>query len=582
MSSNNLILQKVIDDTEGIFKSIAENYPKLLSELSAGIEAASKKIQNLETHDGSESLNEFLLACKNDSRRNLTRLDSFKKENENILKTLTGSINEYRKSQTYIDEIKDISESLQIVSLNALCNAVKAGKGGEGFSVITENLKEVTEDTISKTESLEHKNEMVKLALSNFYSSEDEISNRRRKILSMLEDKVISGMEAFQSQSGATGRLLNELTSESDAVRKNILQIMEELQQQDLIRQTIDQIILSINELPPEYISCEQAPEIIDENLDESLFCLRIIELSESMIDEVITTLEKTIRIFTDNFRSARDKLEFIQEKKEKAVEDFFSNIESFRNLALVSEGINRETGEFSERRTELISLIEKLIEHVQSIAAEFDSFDKISGWLQNVAVLSRIELSRSSSLAGMKESVMDMTELVERIQEQIMHGEEETGNFIKQTTVIFNEYKSFSNEESVFLKEFTDIFIRDINEISGINNRFTEELKTLNFFTDEFYDLFDLSENELKQLKEIKIELEDVRSDLNCINEKVAPAVKEKIGSSSISDWEIKDDNMNKIIEKFTIYSHKKTAADVSGFDVEDSALDAGEITLF
>jgi hypothetical protein len=38
----------------------------------------------------------------------------------------------------------------------------------------------------------------------------------------------------------------------------------------------------------------------------------------------------------------------------------------------------------------------------------------------------------------------------------------------------------------------------------------------------------------------------------------------------------------MNRIIEKFTIYSHKKTAGELSGVGVEDSVLEAGEVTLF
>ena len=582
MNSNNDILQKVIDETEVIFKSIAENYPVLLTELEASIDNAVERIRRLETHDGKESLNDYLLSCRNISRENLIKLDSFKRDNEKILKSLTGSINEYRKSQTYIDEIRNISENLKIVSLNALCNAVKAGKGGEGFSVITENLKEVTEDTISRTESLENKNDMVKQSLELFYGSEDDISSTRRVILSMLEEKVLTGIEEFQKQSGIAGKLLNELAVESEGIRKNIVVIMQELQQQDLIRQTIDQIILSINELTAEYTGCGEIPEITEENLDEAIFSIRIIELSVSMIDEVVGNLENTINVFTENFRSARTKLEYIQKEKDRAVDDFFKSLESFRNLSRIGKDISSETETFSSKRIDLILLISKLIGSVRAIVDEFDSFDKISGWLQNVAVLSRIELSRSLKLAGMKESVMDMSELVNRIQEQINNGEKETENFIKKTSVVYEEYKDYTNKETVFLKEFTTFFVENINEISIINNRFSEELNTFVFFTGKFYDLFDFSEGELVKLKQIETDLKTVQKDLKCIEDKLGPAVEENIGGRNIAEWKIKNDDMNRIIEKFTIYSHKKTAGEVSGLNVEDSVLEAGEITLF
>ena len=115
-------------------------------------------------------------------------LDEFKGRNRNVLENLSAAIDNYSASQGYIEVIRDISESLQIVSLNALCNAVKAGKGGEGFSVITENLKSVTEDTIEKTSSLEKQGSRVSSSLEQFYIVEKEIDLKRSELLAVIEE----------------------------------------------------------------------------------------------------------------------------------------------------------------------------------------------------------------------------------------------------------------------------------------------------------------------------------------------------------------------------------------------------------
>ncbi len=575
MDSNNHILQKVINDTEKIFQSIAENYPVMLKELERGIKAASSSINNLGAQEGFVNLNEYLQRSESESRQKLSELKEFKEKNSEIIKRLSDAIDEYSNSQQYIEEIRDISESLQIVSLNALCNAVKAGKGGEGFSVITENLKDVTVDTIEKTRTLGRKGNTVQLALDEFYDTESMIDSKRRKILTILEEKVLKGINSYRYQSDITGNLLGGLNSESEEVRSCILNIMEELQQQDLIRQTIDQIILSISEQP-------QISEVTDENIDSAVFCIRIIELSVSMIEEVINILEKTIRLFNENFNTARKKLEFIQNEKNKAVAGFIQNSESFEDLATAGKGIRIETGEFSMMRQELIKLIFKIINHVEGIAEEFESFNKISGWLQNVAVLSRIELSRSKSLGGMRESVDDMSKLVERIQQQIVLGEKETGNFIGKTADLSEEYRKFAGEEINFLTDFNNIFLQNIEKISSSNQSFTEELKRFDFFSDTFHRQFDQSEKELDLLKEISEDLVKVRNELNETRNRIQPFVEQRLQGRNINDWELSDDNMNTMIEKFTIYSHKKTAGEVSGLDVEASVLEAGEVTLF
>jgi len=133
-----------------------------------------------------------------------------------------------------------------------------------------------------------------------------------------------------------------------------------------------------------------------------------------------------------------------------------------------------------------------------------------------------------------------------------------------------------------VYLTGFTEVFLSNIAGISRVNNNISAVLSEFDFFSPKFCELFDASEQDLDQLKEIADDLKKIREDLKYKEELIRPAIAARIQGESITDWTIADDDMNRIIDRFTIFSHKKTAGEASGLKVEDAALEEGEVTLF
>ena len=79
----------------------------------------------------------------------------------------------------------------------------------------------------------------------------------------------------------------------------------------------------------------------------------------------------------------------------------------------------------------------------------------------------------------------------------------------------------------------------------------------------------------------------------LDCIDITVTPFHKgdespSGIGGYTLSPYRVEllldcdRGDLDRIIEKFTIYSHKRSAGDISGLAVEESVLETGEVTLF
>ena len=589
MQQSNEILQHVVNDTETIFGRIAERYPALLKELETGINAAAESIKKMaETSgdDGSstdEDLESYLERSRLGFNESLSALEGYEKRNNEIIRRLMETIRGYRASQQYISEIRDISESLQIVSINALVNAVKAGRGGEGFSVITDNLKTVTGMTIEKTGNLERRGTNTQKMLERFGESESSISEYRKDLFTSIEEFVKNGLDVFQKESEIVRNLFRDLYGESGRIREYILRVMEELQQQDLIRQTIDQILLSINEIPRECLdgqgSCGESGE---EDLDRAVFSHKMLSLSVTMINEVVAQLDSSFKVFSDNFNKAEERLEYIQTTKNQSIANFLSNIKTIEDMDIIEQSVREKTRLLKDKRHDLLSEISRIITEVGEISSEILSFESISGWLQNVSVLSRIELSRSVTLRKMKESVDDMYGLVERIQEQVNIGGSETHDFINATELIFSDYTGYVNEELVFVDEFIGKFLNRLDQMHSISNTFTSSLRNFNFFSEEFKDLFSGTKKELMKMEELAASLRDVSTRLAESEKSIHKLISGKTGGIRLEDWQFSNKEFDKVIQSFTIYSHKRVAGDIGGLSVEQSELESGEVTFF
>jgi hypothetical protein len=110
----------------------------------------------------------------------------------------------------------------------------------------------------------------------------------------------------------------------------------------------------------------------------------------------------------------------------------------------------------------------------------------------------------------------------------------------------------------------------------------FSSVLKDFDFFSDEFRSLFEISTGEMEQLKSLTEHLHEVSANLGTVKNELHPIVLERLDGRDIRSWDITDKSLNDIINRFTIYSHKKSAGEMSGLAVEQSALEEGEVTLF
>ena len=586
-------LNKLIQETEDIFLSFAREYPNLLREVEKNLSRNKQILSCYEDHtqegcqdmEGtSAGLSGAIASSEATIQDTVAFLTSMESGDQKLFQELEIGIKGLEGLNERIHHIKDDSEEMELISLNAMTVALKAGTSGRAFSYITEELKRLSVRIIELTDTVTDQGLSIGQKFTQLKKTMGDLQQFQQQIFEEVNTNTLTRFQSFTQGISQVMMELSKLSHESEEVKKPLAKIMEETQTQDIIRQSLEHVIISIEEL-------KQLEKLSDKEalLDEITFFCLMPQLCTAVLEEIYGTIGNSQKTIHQELAKANSCISEMDKKREQMVHTFLnSRGDGSNNLSRLHEtaaqsllGMTMELQEIIARKHTLGNSTVNMLREIENLNTTFSQFDSLILRFKTIDVASRIEIAKNKVLAQMISTVDEMTQLTQRISDHVDRSSAITVDFLKTSKkTIYSLQDQFSAEETK-VRSQESLLTQKLKDLQQGTDSLNEMVRGFSFFNSAFHDLFHRSSSNFQRLDSLLLIIQSVTSQLKEIQYEAETARQQLMTEMQLTEWSVKNEKLQQIIQRFTIFSHKKAAGDLAGFDVE-SGMDAGEVTLF
>ena len=585
----NLInsLNDLVSDTERIFLTLGEQFPKLLSEMEASLSASNDVLESLKSGDG-EREGGRLAGLVEEARSSVSEASqSFSKMHERdqeLFDELDAGIERLGKLDGMIGEIKEDSIEMELVSINAMTVAIKTGSAGKAFSYITEELKRLSSRTIELTETITQRGSTLLEDFRTFRREMASVKDYQDELFGRFQSRLAESFDAFLSGVEQTAGVLSSIREKSREVKTPLSNIMQEVQIHDLIKQSVDHVIISLNEL-------EEVEDSDDEEqlLDELSFLSSLPDLCINLLDDVRERISSSLEVFRTNAGQARsvieqaeqDRSDFVYRSMHAGTEETEGLEALFSRASRMLDDLMADLHHSMDMKRRLTQDSEQLLSEVERIEHDFQSFATLITRFRSIDIASRIEVAKQDVLQQMSGTVDKMNELTKKIEGDVNASLDSTKTFISETSEVISRYQQVFSDEEKLVVSFEKRMKHLSGEVTEAKNTLATRIESLSLFTDRFVNLFEEMKAQLDELEKLLSEIDTVNAQLREVQSAARRRMQPLLDARGLEEWRIRSDRLKSMIERFTIFTHKKTAGEMAGFEVEEGA-PSGEITMF
>jgi len=585
-------LNRLVAHTEEIYLNLARSYPLLLAETERSLDNSRAMISNVDEESNRESvrggrstsIETLITQTRKLIEEGSTTFQRMHTKDGELFSALDEGIHKLSSLDEVIGNIKEDSIEMELISLNAMTVALKAGSAGRAFSYITEELKRLSSRTIALTEEITRRGEELLRVFHDFRSSLAEIKEFQERLFSELHGRLDTSFLDFQEGVRRTISALSSISERSTGIRKPLVAVMEEIQLQDVIKQSVDHVIISLKEL-----SASSVVETVEERLDELSFYQQLPALCHVLLEDISTKINHSLSVFRSNLAKARavireverDRSGFVASKTASDAAQGESLNALFDHSAVVLKGLLSDLSQSMAMKEQLADRSRNLMNEVFRLEDDFKSFSVVINRFHSIDIASRIEVVKQNVLQRMSGTVEEMTALIARIENDVNESLNSIKVFIKTISTTVNEFQNVYKEEELFVADFEKNIHGRYEQLFEKKNTVTDTISGFSLFTGNFMSMFDTTSGDLARLEELIADVGTVRASLNEVKRITESEMKSLLEQRGLRSWEIGSEKLQQIIRRFTIFTHKKTAGDLAGFEVE-TGVESGSVTLF
>ncbi|MFW5843353.1 MAG: hypothetical protein ACOCW6_05465 [Spirochaetota bacterium] len=581
-------LELLTGHTEEIFLRLGDQLPTLIDEMRKSLEQSRHFSECLRASDegcGEETrigaiLRETQQAIDAGSEKFLL----LHRRDEKLFQNLDRQIERLSDLEGLIGNIREDSIEMELVSLNAMTVALKAGQAGRAFSYITEELKRLSTQTIALTEAITERGDRLLKDFYTFRSSVQEVKEFQEQLFENFQRRLEESFNEFNAGIVSIAGVLREISDNSAKLQPPLMRIMQEVQVQDIVKQSVDHVILSLREIHE-----DPQESSVEAHLDELSFYKLLPNLCSVLLDDIKEKIVSSLAVFREQTGKLKNHMEDVESQRRSFVSRVIEedtgeggNLSAiFDRSSSMLEQLLQDLGRSITMKRSITDHSARLLKEVRYLEEDFRSFTSLITRFHNIDVASRIEVAKQSVLQRMAGTVEEMTGLTRRIETDVNTSLDSTKEFIGSTSKTISEYQAVFVGEESFVESFQQEIQDKYQQLFSAKGELTDAVGGFSLFTERFLDLFRSTTVDLERLEQLLQDIQNIKGSLGELRLQAEDEIRQLLESKGLESWEIESQRLQELIERFTIFTHKQTAGELAGFEVE-AGTDSGEVTLF
>jgi hypothetical protein len=509
----------------------------------------------------------------------------YNERNSRLFERLNERMSALDRINERVSAIHSDSEELEIISLNAMVISIKSGEKGRAFSCITENLKRLSARMIALSNELLVEEKRLIEKNSNLKTSFNTLLSAQKGV-SVTANSGDDGADIVQALRAAE-EMLDRMAESAALVSAPIREAMSGIQLQDIIRQSIDQILLAFKDLAE-----DGEPHTDDERLDRLTFDIELLELCGKIGLDICSNIERSIDIFSGNWARVHGILDSVEESRLAFIAKYLDRKARATSIPLLLDGMTSgfsdyiaRIGVYQRGQKTMVGDSATIVSEVKHLRVIFDNIRPIITRLQHVRITQQIEVAKNPAIRSVQDTVTYMSELILQADQRVQETQKELEQFISGIDELTRGFSSEAETDHRTLERIKHEKLAFFNQMRDYQSDLARAVTSLRVYPESFNAMCVEVDGHIAALKAILASITGITTEIEKAIEENKKARDELLAHGGIESWSIQNGRLRDLVTQFTITAHKEAAGKIGGFDVEKSELDAiesGDVTLF
>ncbi|AWG42935.1 hypothetical protein CR532_02975 [Candidatus Borreliella tachyglossi] len=560
-----------------IYSNLSKAIPKIIEKLSKDIKDLSFNIGFISDLDidNDYSLNNFIYKVI----RVLNDFVSYFNSSTDSLEIQFGTIRDKVKDieilEDVIERMKKSSLDMEIMSINTLTVAMRAGRAGGAFSYITNEIKILTQSMIKQADQLTSRGRDVKVGLDRAKDQVLENNTAENKILEEFKGNLIKNIDEFSGEIGEVIAFYDGILGILNEFKFKFVNAVSYLQFQDRLTQSLYHLNIMYSNI--------DVFKFRDINELQKLKVLSVFtESSKMIIRDVIDKLDENLFVFEGFVDASISSIQSINDLKSdnSLYIDISRTVESF---AVILSNLLKRIDDVEKNNSNFLSLYYEQIKLVKSLEFMFANISDISSRFQNINIASKIEVVKRIELEDMEGNISEMSKIISNIDFNINKGRE----FLDQIIFFFEKVvKDYDNRfylEKTYFNKFKKLFMEIRSNIFEIKNIAIDNILSYEIFPVDFLEIFEEIKLEVYNVKALKNGLLHIQEIITNMEDDINHNLNLELLKNGLNFVAIEDKEfIRRIANRFTLFVHKKHLLSLIEDEKDVQSLDEGSVILF